>query len=263
MNFSDYTKKAGEMPLERLVAGGGFCGILRTVACIGDSLASGEFEGTGQNGETTHHDLYDYSWGQFMAREAGIDVYNFSRGGMTAKEYIESFAEDNGFWEHDKAAKAYIIALGANDLFCTDIELGSVSDICLNDPDKNKETFAGYYAAIIQRYKEIQPDAKFFLVTMPREQSEKRNEKEAIHKELMYQLADFFSNTYVIDLFTYAPVYDAEYEENFHLGRHLNACGYMLTAKMIMSYIDYIIRNNMTAFSQVGFIGTPFKNTSV
>lgn len=34
-----------------------------------------------------------------------------------------------------------------------------------------------------------------------------------------------------------------------------------LTKRMVMSYIDYIIRNNMSDFKQVGFIGTPFKNT--
>lgn len=45
-----------------------------------------------------------------------------------------------------------------------------------------------------------------------------------------------------------------ENEKNFHLGRYLNACGYMLTAGMVMSYIDYIIRNNMSDFRQVGFI---------
>ena len=33
-----------EKPLDRLVSDGGFCGIFRTVACIGDSLASGDFE---------------------------------------------------------------------------------------------------------------------------------------------------------------------------------------------------------------------------
>ena len=35
--------------------------------------------------------------------------------------------------------------------------------------ENNKTTFTGYYAKIIQKYKEIQPDAKFFLLTMPRE----------------------------------------------------------------------------------------------
>ena len=34
----------GEKPLDQLILNGGFCGIFRTIACIGDSLSSGEFE---------------------------------------------------------------------------------------------------------------------------------------------------------------------------------------------------------------------------
>lgn len=32
--------------------------------------------------------------------------------------------------------------------------------------------------------------------------------------------------------------------------------GYILSARMIESYIDYIVRKNPEDFSQVGFIGT-------
>ena len=39
----------------------------------------------------------------------------------------------------------------------------------------------------------------------------------------------------------------------------MNAAGYILTAQMITSYIDYIVRHNLEDFSQVGFIGTPYK----
>ena len=35
--------------------------------------------------------------------------------------------------------------------------------------------------------------------------------------------------------------------------------GYVLTAKMVASYIDYIIRHNMEDFAQVGFIGTEYQ----
>ena len=31
--------------------------------------------------------------------------------------------------------------------------------------------------------------------------------------------------------------------------------GYLLTGKMVSSYIDYIVRNNMEDFAQLGFIG--------
>ena len=35
------------------------------------------------------------------------------------------------------------------------------------------------------------------------------------------------------------------------------------TARMIMSYIDYIIRNNPEDFVQIGFVGTPYHNLTV
>lgn len=36
--------KDGEKPLDNLVTGGGFASIFRTIAVVGDSLSSGEFE---------------------------------------------------------------------------------------------------------------------------------------------------------------------------------------------------------------------------
>lgn len=35
---------------------------------------------------------------------------------------------------------------------------------------------------------------------------------------------------------------------------HMNPCGYVLTAKMVMSYIDYIIRHDMKKFELVGMM---------
>ena len=38
----------------------------------------------------------------------------------------------------------------------------------------------------------------------------------------------------------------------------MNPAGYKLTAVMIASYIDYIVRSDFEAFKQVGFIGTEY-----
>jgi len=38
--------------------------------------------------------------------------------------------------------------------------------------------------------------------------------------------------------------------------------GYLLTATMTLSYIDYIIRHNMDDFKQIGFIGTGIENVT-
>ena len=229
-----------EQPLDRLLDDGGFCGIFRTIACVGDSLSSGEFEFYDEENKRRYIDAYDYSWGQYMARTIGSKVYNFSEGGMTAKRYIDSYADNNDCWNPDKACQAYIIALGANDLYS-----GRFS----------KEEFCQYYSAIVQKYKEIQPDARFFFVTLLKGEAFKGDQTADVHAEMLYEIAEKFTNCYVMDFRKYGPVQDKEYMDKFYLTGHLNPCGYILTAKMIMSYMDYIIRHNMDDFKFVGMIG--------
>lgn len=245
-----------EKPLEELINDGGFTSIFRTMGFVGDSLSSGEFEAVNAKGETTYHDMFEYSWGQYIARAAGLKAYNFSRGGMTAEEYCESFADSNRMWDSANACQAYVIALGVNDITRYAAELGDISDIDLTNYENNKKTFAGYYAKIIQRYKKNQPRAKFFLMTIPRGEDKSREAAESLHAELLYKMADLFDNTYIIDLRKYAPVYDEEFRSKFMLRGHMNPMGYILTAKMVMSYIDFIIRHNMDDFKEAAYIGT-------
>ncbi|MDD4773514.1 MAG: SGNH/GDSL hydrolase family protein [Eubacteriales bacterium] len=263
MDITQFMSIPGEKPLDRILTDGGFCGIFRTVGCIGDSLSSGEFESKDENGNNGYHDMFEYSWGQYIARAAGLKAYNFSRGGMTASEYWNSFANQNGFWDADKLCQAYIIALGVNDILNAGQTVGSVADINTDDYNKNANTFAGYYARIIQRLKAMQPKACFFLMTMPCDDGDEAHiAKIKTHRKLLYDIAGLFDFTYILDFTEYAPIYDHEFRRNFFLGGHLNAAGYLLTARMTASYIDYIIRHNPRDFAQVGFIGTPFSNNS-
>ncbi len=248
-----YNAPKNEKPLDNLVTDGGFCSIFRTVACVGDSLSSGEHESCDENGKVGWNDYFEYSFGQYLARMAGTTVYNFSCGGMSAKDYVNGWAESKGYWSKDLAAQCYIMALGVNDL--KTIDVGDITDVDTNDYNNNKDTFIGHYAKIIQRYKEIQPKAKFFLMTIPLYSSDEKNEKRDAHAEALYKLAELFDNTYVLDFRKYAPVYDENFRDLFFLGCHMNAAGYLVTAKMVASYIDYIIRHNMDDFRQVGFIG--------
>lgn len=252
MNICDFFNE-NEKPLDQLPSDGGFANIFRSIACIGDSLSSGEFELIADDGTThTYHDMFEYSWGQFMARTTGAKVLNFSRGGMTARAYLEDFADNSGFWNVNLKCQAYIIALGVNDLFGEKQAVGSTDDIKENWKD-NPPTFAGRLGAIVQRYKTISPDAKFFFVTMPKE-SEDRDDIRQAHRKLMYDFAEKFDNSYVIDLYQYAPRYDDEFRKKFYLYGHLNPAGYSLTAKMMLSYIDYIVRHNLDDFKKLGFV---------
>ena len=267
MDITQFYAKKDEKPLDNLVTDGGLCTIFGTIACVGDSLSSGELQSLDDNGKMGYHDIFYYSWGQYMARAMGNTVYNFSKGGMNAKNYCEGFAESMDFWNPKLAAQCYIIALGVNDVSDVlrgEIELGDETDIDLNDWHNNKKTVFGYYGQIIQRYKEIQPKARFFLMNMPRRPDNvgdsKKEEKYDEFREILFRVAKLFDFTYVIDLRKYSPVHDDEFFKNFMLGGHMNPAGYMLTAKMVMSYIDYIIRNNPEDFTQAGFIGTPWHN---
>ena len=246
-----------EKPLDHLVTDGGYCCILRTIGCVGDSLSSGEFESEDADGNKGYHDMFDYSWGQFLARDCGCTVRNFSRGGMTAQEYMESFAQQNGFWQDELVCQAYIIALGVNDIVNQNRPVGSTDDIDLSDWRKNNKTFAGYYGAIVQRLREKQEKARFFFVAMPQNEN---GSLSPAHTKLLYDLTGLFPHSYVIDLDRFAPPHDAAFRASFYMGGHLNAAGYRLTAKQIESYIDYIIRHNMDDFRQIGFVGTPYHN---
>lgn len=262
MNIKYYlSADDNEKPLENILENGGFTGIFRTIGCIGDSLSSGEFESRDEEGNAGFHDLYEYSWGQFMARDIGSTVYNFSKGGMTAHCYMNEFADENGFWDEDRLCQAYIIALGSNDMYMEKRELGTAEDINSKAGDEKSESFAYCYGSIIKKIKELRPTARIFLMSMPRH-GDSGDEIRARHAQLLEDFSRIFENTYLLDFYKYAPVYDADFRRRYFLNGHMNPAGYLLTARMTESYIDYIIRHNPEDFMQIGFIGTPYYNTS-
>ncbi len=254
MDISRFYAMEDEKPLDNLVDDGGFCKIFRTIGCIGDSLSSGEFETLDDEGIKGYHDFYEYSWGQFMARTLGSKVYNFSGGGMKAKWFYESFADKCGIYKPENLCQAYIIALGVNDLTAYSDKIGTIDD------EISQDTVLAYYVNIIKQLKAVQPDAKIFLMTLPNNttRDDERIKKEDIFSEAIRTLADKFKNVYILDFRKYAPEYNKKFKDTFFLG-HMTPAGYVLTAKMVMSYIDYIIRHNPDEFSQVAFIGTPYK----
>ena len=219
-------------------------------------MSSGEMQVIKEDGGNGYHDLYEYSWGQYIARHNGCKVYNFSRGGMTAREYLASFAEKNGYWDKDKACQAYIIAMGLNDLHAEKTPIGSIEDIDPNDYRNNKPTYLGNYAQIVSRLKEISPDAKFFFVTFANSGAADVEDQAAA----MYALAEYFDNAYVIDMYQYGPAFDADFCKRFFLNGHMNASGYLFFGRLVDSYIDYIIRHNPADFSEAALIGTDIIN---
>lgn len=242
-----------ERPLSSLVPGGGFSSILRTIGCIGDSLASGEFQTKKEDGSYNYFDKYEYSWGQFIARTTGAKVYNFSKGGMTSRYFIGGFGDMCGCFDSDKRCQAYIMALGHNDLINAKDPLGSVDTVDIDNPGKNPETFIGFYADIVARLRSLRPNPYFFFMTMPKAKgSDWARECREKHAEIINEFAKIVPNGFVLDFHKYAPSFDGEFNEHYYLNGHMNPCGYKLAADMVMSYIDYIIRQDPTRFELIG-----------
>lgn len=230
-----------------------FTSIFRYVTLIGDSLSSGEFQIEDGKGDYEYIDKIPYSWGQFLARKNGFTLYNFTKGGMTCKEYNESFAKEHDFYNPKYKSQAYIIALGVNDILNKHFEVGTVDDIDINDYRNNKPTVVGEYAKIIQMYKSISPEAKFFLVSMPKDCRDSDRDKldKKAFSELLHKLAKIFSNTFVVDLYERLE-YSWEDNKKYFMFGHLNPMGYVHSANVIDNLIDEIIENNPKEFEHVG-----------
>ena len=258
--------------LDTLRYDGGMTAIFRKIGCIGDSLSSGEFEHD-QKGIKGFWDCYDYSWGKFMERTLGNQVTIFAKGGLTAyhlykdaDEGTSTVQEINHLFDPQYLQQAYIIALGVNDLVGEGAleklyggEIGDPQkDICLTDYQKNAGSFVGVYAKIILRLQQMQPDAKFFLVSMPNDQEENFAPRCPVHLKVLKEMAQVLPNCYVIDLYHHAPPYDAAFREKYFIGGHMNAMGYRQTSYYIMTYINWIIENQPKDFAAVSYIGSPY-----
>jgi len=248
-------------PIAKISQNPGLCSIFHHWGFIGDSLCSGELEYTTPDGNTGYWDCYEYAWGTRMCAIMGVEGEVFSKGGETAKGWIENYWDSNNNklqnCAKDNPKQAYIIALGANDAnpaFEGTYDLGNVeTDVNMEDYNKNASTFIGCYAGIIQRLKEMQPEVKIFVVTLP-----ERRDPYPKYNAAIRQMAETFSDVWVIDLEKYAADYYCSQEfRDLYVPQdhgHLTPAGYEFTAWEFLTYIDWIIRNDFNSFKEVGFM---------
>lgn len=262
----DYIKSSDDLklpplsdnPLERIRYEAGMTSIFNSWGFVADSLGSGE---TAVNvfGQIKRKDLYEYSWGQKLCKICGVEGYNFSYGGQTAKGWIEDTNSERA-WGHAKKnpKQAYIIALGVNDLTHIAKEEYTVGNVNTDigaydaerDTDTNAETFVGYYVGIIQRLKSVSPRCRIFCSTIPNGSGQLDSLNEAIR-----QIVKKFDNVYLIDIKKYntdKKIYNMS--SGTYLNDHYSALGYLLIAYMYCTYIDWVIRKNPMDFIEVARI---------
>jgi len=228
-------------------------GIFHKIGVIGDSLADGVFNCS--DGFIANR---DYSWIQCIARIMGIQGLNFTEGGLTTRTALSTFVNPASFAAN--LCDCYIIGLGVNDRYyysigdSAGVELGTPNDINLADRTQNRDTYYGNYASIISRIKEVQPKARIFCITNPTNESETQGYNTAVR-----YMSEIFDNVYIMDFYAYAMnEYEGLKDPNspYWYNSHGTALGYYKSAWHILSYMDYIIKNNMLDFKDVQFIGT-------
>lgn len=145
--------------------------LFQNIGIIGDSYASGELYA---NNNYTDH--YEISWGQILARKNGVKAVNFSKGGLTTRDWL---ADDHGLslLNSSDPQDLYIIVLGINDYQ----KLGNSYLGTENDVNTQANTFYGNYGKIITAIRAKAPQAKIVLSTMSYdEQGTAHNYNEAI-----------------------------------------------------------------------------------
>lgn len=244
-------------PLAYVRRDAGFLSLFHTVGCIGDSLASGEC--AYKSGGTTHYvDLYPFSWGQCLARLTGNTYYNFSQGGLSSRTWLTSQHCTDCF-DGNHNCDAYFIGLGQNDKN-NSIPVGTTADINLSDYTQNADTYCGNMGQIIQRLQILQPKAPIFVFIDPNTPS-----GDQAYNAVIPDIVELFDNVWIIDLKTYGETLFTDRTNiigSQYRGGHYSALGYQEIAFVIATYTDWIIRHNLSDFSQVEFIGTNYEWTT-
>ena len=252
-------------PLSKIITDGGLAGLIESYTCCGDSLTQGVFDRTNDvsmDFETTKY----YSYPSQLSRITGSKVFNLGNAGATACNSQQSIAawhswlqtaNQKKWFTNDFKAKAYIFSIGTNDIgyygsFTGDVE----TDIDINDYNNNNtNTSVGGLATMIQKARELQPKAIIFVETIDNTRNTKTTRNEANNK--IRAIAKKL-DCYLIDMAKYWVQEDEviEWMSKYQNGGHLNALGYLLKTQARITYIDWIIRNNLEKFKEVQFIGT-------
>ena len=207
------------------------------IAIIGDSLASGEIvedddralgvlygglhpeRGVVDEGPACV-DLYESSWLSHICRRIGAKAQHYTRGGITAKGWLEWH---NYYMRIDKEKyPAYFIALGSNDWGCG-FDLGKKTDTL------KEETFSGYYNEIIKSVRTVNPHSVIFCLSLYHDGTNTaKNAKGNTHMDFslaVKDIASLYERCYYLD---FANESENVFEKTAYERRgHYDSIGYL------------------------------------
>lgn len=214
------------------------------IGVVGDSLSSGELAYTDSDGN--HFiDRYDYSWLSNICRDIKSECHHFSRGGLTAKEWLKNTA-NNGYYEkvaeEENICSAYYIALGTNDLIYSETiyPIGEITD------EAGTNTFVGYYKSIINRLHEVNPNAAIFSVSLYT-----NNASSNEYSDMIEAISELYNYVFYIPFNRNGKYYTSSSSPIANNG-HFTTTGYINVADVIESYTNDVIRENKAYFNFYG-----------
>ena len=210
--------------------------LFQNVGVLGDSFASGSLHYP--DGSGTAITNYAVSWPQILARDIGVSVTNYSKGGLSATTWLTN--EEYGLAKllSSDPEQLYICDFGINDWNQrSTYPIGTVAD-CKEDYTENPQTFYGSYGKVIGNIMDHAPNAKIIILSVMRNNERQLDgdvETVAEHFELPFIKItddDFFVSEY--------------YAQSMY-GNHPLAHGYAgiaeavkrLLCKCIMKNTDY------------------------
>ena len=222
--------------------------LFENIGVIGDSYASG------CSGETPDADSapphYSLSWPQILQRRNGVQVTNYTGGGMSTRSFIKGGGGGPYYLSNvlsDPKKDLYILALIRNDY---NIEnrgeegyIGTISDITNYVLGSYPDSFYGNYATIIEKIKEHAPNSKIVMMTADYNES---NTLGTAYNSAVKEIAQYYGLPCMVQLED--PYFsDDFYRRHWPSGGHPSAVIYAgmamaierLFNKCVDQYIEY------------------------
>lgn len=251
-------------PLDNISFDTGYVGSFSGITFFGDELTAGDLAYNRHNGSQSsgtyasdYTPAYPYMFPIMNCYKCGIS-------GATAYDFIDRVENGDYGWLDNNSSiihsEAFVIALGTNDIE----EYGSftgypATDIDIHDPTQNADTSVGNYARLISRILANQPKARIFLCCIPNTRNTEET-RTAANFKIKGIAAMFPDNCFAMDFQTYGVNVEEvdAWKAKYYNGSLPNSLGYNMIARMVMSYMNWIIENNPDKFRTLGFIGTTY-----
>ncbi len=214
----------------------GLLNIFPHITGIGDSLMAGYHI---DNVYAIDNPIF--SWLQYICNRNGIKLTNLSRGGLTAKSWIDIYS----YFIMQESCPCYIIGLDGNDWEQNYI-IGSIED------DLKANTFIGYYKEIINIILNHNPYAIIFCLSTYYNMTDKNKNGDTLQdfSKAKEEITKLYKNTYFVDFYRKSKF--TMPNSGFDGQNHYDTLGYYKISEDIEEYLSEIIKNNIDDFKKIG-----------